>query len=375
LEENEVYILVFLYILIMLFALINHSTNQLRIVVPNIIFHLGYKIFLPLLVLIQVHYALTQSQFSFFLTLYFGVALVIMLLYLKFLGALRFGKIKRPYDGFSFKSMATFSLFGSLNSLSGTLATRIDTVMIPFIQDMMSNGFYGKVLFMANVVEMPTRAITQIAGPIISKAWESNDTSEIDVIYKKASANLFLIGSFAFILLWFILDDLIMLSGKPDSFPNARTIFFYLALSKLFDMLTSVNNQIIGYSKAYKFNLIFIFILGILNVSLNYYFINKHGIVGAAMATALSLFVYNLIKLLFIFIKFGLQPFTLSTIKTAALFILFFYLFDTVAINVSPIISIISKVIIVSLIFGILSYFLKISDDINNIVLKFLKRQ
>lgn len=367
-EKHEYSILILLYLLILLFTLVNHSSNYLRIVIPNIIQQFSYKVFLPVLILLSVHYGFSESEFVFYLLIFFGCAVLLMLIYLKYLGGLKLGRIQKPNTSFSFKSMASYGLFGSLNSLSSSLAFKIDLIMIPFLKDMLNNGFYSKTMFIASIIEMPTRAIKQIAAPIISKAWKENDVDEIGMIYKKASANLFYVGSFAFSAVWLILDDLINISVGPETFPHAREIFFYLGATKLFDMITSVNHQIIFFSKAYRYNLIFLIMLGIMNVIMNYYLIQSHGIVGAAMATAISLFVFNLIRLAFIYIKFHLSPFTVSNLKVMVLLMICIFTHQVINLDLHPLIQIAIKALFVTLVFALVGYYWKISEDINKTI-------
>ena len=246
--------------------------------------------------------------------------------------------------------------------------------MIPLLLDMAENGVYNKVFFMANVIEMPTRAMNQITAPVISKAWEINDTEEIRMVYKKASTNLYLIGSFFFLLIWYVLDDLVAISSNPDAFPNARLIFLFLASSKLIDMLMSVNSQIINYSKAYRYNLLFMMFLGICNLILNYLFIRKYGLVGAAIATASSLFLYNIMKLVFIHFKFNMHPFTWSTVKTTILFSIFLGLFYFVSFDFLPIGNLILKSILLLICFGGIAYKWNISTDINTMIRNFINK-
>ena len=372
--EHEWYLLALVYLLVAVMIATNHSANHLRIVVPNIIHQLGYKLFLPAMVLLSVVVDITEARMAFYILLFYGVVLLILTLYLKSIGALHFGKLKKPSASFSYKSIFTFGAFSSLNSLGSTLAFRLDTIMIPFLESMLSNGYYNKIAFMSNTLEMPYRAINQISAPIISKAWNENDVTELKTVYTKSSTNLFLVGAALFILIWYVLDDLIAISVDPNSFPFAREIFLFLALGKLFDMLTSVNSQIIIYSKKYKYNLVFLIVLAVTNIFLNYHFIRTldYGIVGAAMATALSLFIFNFVKLIFIYLKFGLHPFSISTVKTlvilSVLFALSFYLPE---IQVA-IFALIIKGLFVCLIFGIVAYYWNISKDINDTILNLI---
>ena len=374
--EHEWYLLILVYLLVMVMTATNHSANHLRIVVPNIVHQLGFKLLVPVLVLLSTLIDITEAKMAFYILLFYGVVLLILTIYLKSIGALHFGKIKRPSKEFSFKSLFYFGGFSSLNSLGSSLAFRLDTIMIPFLENMLSNGYYNKIAFMSNTLEMPYRAINQIAAPIISKAWNDNDVTELRTVYKKSSTNLFLVGAALFTLIWYVLDDLIAISVDPNSFPHARNIFLFLALGKLFDMLTSVNSQIIIYSKSYKYNLIFLLILGVSNIFLNYHFIRTldYGIVGAAMATAISLFAFNLIKLVFIYFKFGLHPFSSSTFKTmlvlGALILLWFYIPDIQV----PIFALILKSIFVASVFGVATYYWNISKDINETIHNLISR-
>jgi O-antigen/teichoic acid export membrane protein len=242
--------------------------------------------------------------------------------------------------------------------------------MIPLLLDMAKNGVYNKVFFIANVIEMPTRAMNQITAPIIAKAWEHNDVAEIRTVYKKASNNLFVIGSFFFLLIWYVLDDLIAISANPDAFPDARNIFLLLASSKLLDMLTSVNSQIITYSKAYRYNLLFMLFLGISNLILNYILIGRFGLVGAAMATALSLLMYNVLKLAFIQLRFRMHPFSWGTMKTMILFGVLLGLSFIVDLDFNPFMNLGLKSLVILIIFGGIVYKWHISEDINAIINK-----
>ena len=92
-------------------------------------------------------------------------------------------------------------------------------------------------------------------------------------------------------------------------------VFLFPCIAKLFDMVTSINSFILIYSKYYKYNLIFLLVLALMNIVFNYYFITMYGIVGAAFGTMLSVFIYNIIKLIFIQMKFMINPFSKSTLS------------------------------------------------------------
>ena len=371
---NQVYLLVLLGLMILIRFFVSHSSNGLRIVVPDIIEKFGYKIFLPLLILASVYIGYSKTTFVYCLLGFFVVIVVALLVYLRSQGLLKFGKVERPHDGESYGEMGKYALFGSLNLLGTNFSTRLDAVMIPLFLNMSQNGFYGKASFIANVMDYPTRSLTGIASPIISKAWEDNDLGEISMIYKKASANLFLLGSFVFLLIWYMIDDLVALSADPSTFPYARNIFLVLAIGKMADMLTSVNTHILIYSKAYRYNLLFLLILGIGNVIMNVYLIPEHGILGAAIATSISVLIYNLVKSLFIYFRFKLHPFSVGLVKIFVVLSFFIGLFLVLPDTGWPIANMIYKTLLLGIGYISIAYFWKISLDANELGEQLLHR-
>ena len=373
-EENEVYLLILLGLFILLRFSVNHSLNGLRIVVPNIVEKLGFKIYLPLLVLAYVYIKFPIEIFVYGLLGFFLLAALLLLIYLKYLGILKFGKIRQPENSDSYSEMTKYSLFSSLNHLGTTLTVRMDSIMIPLFLSMASNGFYNIALFVSNVLDFPARSLTQIAAPIIANAWEEEDLGEIDMIYKKAATNLLLIGGLTFIFIWFVLDDLAYLSTDTESFMKVRSIFLILGVAKLVDMLTSVNSHILIYSSSYKLNLVFLLALGVINVYLNFLWIPVHGVAGAAMATAFSMLIYNVLKTGFLYFKYDLQPFSFSQIKILVLMGLFIGLYLIIPDSSSAIFNLIFKSILVGGGYLYLAYLWKVSEDANEMGLNILRR-
>jgi len=85
-------------------------------------------------------------------------------------------------------------------------------------------------------------------------------------------------------------------------------------------MATGFNTEIIAYSNFYRFNLIAIVVLAVLNVGLNYCVLTQtnYGIIGVAWASFFAMMVFNLTKLWFIYRKFNILPINANYIKTIA---------------------------------------------------------
>ena len=84
----------------------------------------------------------------------------------------------------------------------------------------------------------------------------------------------------------------------------------------LIDLATGFNGNIISLSRYYKFNIIVMLLLAALTIVLNLYFLNNTNLklIGVAISTAISLTIYNGIKVAFNYVKFGVSPFTIEMI-------------------------------------------------------------
>ena len=303
-----------------------HASNYRRIVIPTILVELSYKVILPLLVLLAVVGWLNPTRFNLVYVGYFVLVLVAMAIYVSGLKGLTFERIR--FSGLKpglRKEMLTYMLFSGLNQVGATIVARIDTIMVATLISLSDTGIYGILLFMTNVIEIPVRSINQIAGPVLADSMANDDRENVQSVYQKSSVNALVAGLFLFVLIWGILPNIFQI--MPDNAPIIayQNVFLFLGLGKLIDMAFSTNTHIIIYSKYYRYNLLFVLLLGIVNLVLNYFFIRSYGAIGAALATAVSLALYNLVKLVFIHFTLRYWPFTLQTVKLLSIGIIVFF--------------------------------------------------
>ena len=220
--------------------------------------------------------------------------------YLTYLGKLSLRLTPSFYTKPILKDMGTYAFYGVLGGIGTKLAFQLDIIMVGAFIDFSSAGIYTIALFIAGIMTKPIYAIFAIASPIISKAWKENNLSEIEQIYQKSSINLLLVGIAFMGLVWISIDDLFNILPNGEELSRGKYVVLFLGLSKIVDMATSVNGQIIGYSKFFRFNFYAVLILAALNIVSNITLIPLYGMVGAAMATCLSQFIYNLMKYVYL---------------------------------------------------------------------------
>jgi O-antigen/teichoic acid export membrane protein len=114
-------------------------------------------------------------------------------------------------------------------------------------------------------------------------------------------------------------------------------------------------------------------ILVVLMVLLNMIFIPWLGINGAGIATFLAVFVYNTIKLFFVYKKFKIFPFTLSTLKVGGMILIMIVTFYFWDFSVHPIINIVLKSTLITLVYVFAVYKFNFSDDLSVLIKRYLK--
>jgi O-antigen/teichoic acid export membrane protein len=358
--------------LVLLLALINvfkhYTSNFQRVVVPYIVNDLFLKIAFPTLILLFVGQIIGLDGLVWGLLLTYVVILLMMVAYLGRLGELTF----RLPSGFlskeRMKRMGTYAIYGILGSLGGILAFQIDVFMVANLLTLYAASVYSISLFIANTIDVPLRAVFGITSPIVSKAWKEDNLEEINHLYKRSSINLFLFGSFLFLIIWLNLDDLYALLPEGNKLIDGKYVILFLGLAKLVDQLTSINGAIINYSRYFRFNFFAVMVLSVLNITLNILLIPRFQVVGAALATMTSLILFNLLKVLFIYFRMGFHPFSRKTIWVALVGLACYGLIVLLPLTPFLLLNMIIRSVLITAFFGVLTLYLNLSPDISNLV-------
>lgn len=203
------------------------------------------------------------------------------------------------------------------------IAQTMDTILIGGILGLAQTSIFTIATFMATILQVPQRAMYQIALPIASQAWKDNNRDKLQEIYQKSSLTLLLVGSLLLLLIW---NNIHIIYGVilPPKFGGGEIVFLILGISKVIDLGTGLNNAIILTSNKWRFDFITGIILILLTLTLNLYLIPRYGIIGSAWSNLLSFTVFNLIRFVFLYVQFGLFPFTKSTLILASIIIICF---------------------------------------------------
>ena len=376
---DKFYLIYFMVLIISVYELfVSISRSNLNSTLPTFLNEAFLKSYSLIVLILHGLKILNFDQFLFF---YVGGYL--MKLIIIFISQFNTKSINLIFSlrGIKITELIQFGLFVIVGGASAMLVSRLDMVMIGKFMGLKHVAFYSVAFYVGNAIRVPGRAVVAISAPIVSKAWKNNDLKLIKDIYYKSSINQLIIGGIFFVCVWLSVDDIFSL--LPEKFSGGRLVVFFIGLSQLFNVAMGVNGAIILNSKYYRFDLYAnLFLLAVTFLS-NYLFIPESsplkelgivGINGAAFATALSIFLFNFIKFVFIYVKVKLHPFDIKTLYSILLLLFVYYVVDSLSLNLNPYLNILLNSSISLIIFVPILLYTKLSLELLSIYNNFKNR-
>ncbi len=267
-------------------------------------------------------------------------------------------------------NMLSVAFYGILVSFSNILIQKIDILMIWHFMDTIQVGLYSRVFFYGTLVAIPLRVLAKISAIVLAQSWKENKLSQIAQVYRKSTLDQLLIGALVFIGLCANIDNIPRMIG--EEFAAGKMVVVYIGLSNLFLMTAGVSGAVISTSKSYKVLTGHVVVFGLLVLLTNWIFIPWLGIVGAAIASAISAFVYGAMRFVFLWYKYKLQPYGLKHLIILALAALCFGLslgipdlYDPDRRLTSMILDILVRSGAIAIVYLTASYILRLSPDLN----------
>lgn len=344
---------------------------QLKTVLPTALFEVGSKIFHTLAVLL---FYFKWVNINGFLNIYCVAYLLnatILLIYLIWLKRYQISFSWSELKGKKMRIMMKYGFYSFLSRAAYVINENIAVLQIASL-GLEITSVFSIANQMALMIYVPTRALSNITIPLVTKYLQSKDYKELAKLYQKASTNGLIFGSLLFVGIWVNIDDLFALIGKD--FAEGKWIFFILACGRMIDVAHGLNVAIIVTSKYYRYNLYSIVLLMIMVVSFNAIFIEKLGGIGPGISSATAFFIYNSINTYLVWKKFQMQPFSFANIKTFLItLIAWFAAYLTPNLEVIWLNILLHSLITGGVFIGLLLYF-EVSEDVMSMVKKLRRK-
>jgi O-antigen/teichoic acid export membrane protein len=351
-----------------IFTILEAYTQSIKKpVITNFLREVQWRLWTTLLILLFVFQIV--GDFGAFIKLYvlgYPVAALSLLIYLGVKGKLHFtfslSKVTRRFS----KKIVSFCLFVYSGMLVFTLSGVFDTMVIASV---LPDGLTQAAIFtlaqtMTSIIQAPQRGIVAASIAHLSEAWKNKDMKALQIIYQRSSINLLLFAAGIFTLIALNYTEAVYTFGLKPEYALGFTVFIFMGITKVIDLGTGLNAQIIGTSNYWRFELTSGIVLLVVMLPTTYILAKQYGIIGPAIATLISTSIYNAIRLLFLYVKFRLQPFSVASIYTvltsAACYAICYFAFR----NLHGFPGLFVRSIAFILLYGCVAVYFRLSPDI-----------
>ena len=339
------------------------SRVQFKSIFGNILKEIYPRIAVFILLFLVSIDILTKENFVWWLTGLYYIRLIIMIIYSLFLYTPKFS-VKIPNN---FKEILSYSIYILLAGSAASFLIDIDKYMIPQKQAISQTAYYAVAVFIATVVEIPGRAMFQIINPLVAKALNEENFIELKNLYSQSSENLLIVCGLFFLLINLNIDSFYMLLNNQE-YSNASLVVLIISSAKLIQMSFGCGPAILATSKFYKITLPFSIAMALSVYFLNDYLIDLYGINGAAISTFIVLLIFTVLKIIYIRYKVKLQPFNFNSIKIFTSILLIYFFNSYINLELSPLIEIIIRSIIILITYVLIIYFFGVSKKMKDLL-------
>lgn len=284
--------------------------------------------------------------------------LVIRILIFLMLFGLIFKKIGIKIPNFSkIREYLSFSLPRVLSSASYWMVTSSDRYLIGFFLGVLFVGYYTPAYSIGDTINFFLYPLFTILPVVLSKSFDENKINEVKNYLKYSLKYFLMIAIPAVFGLSVLSRQLLIIFSTPEIASNSYYVTPFIALSILFYGIASLNNQILMLVKKTKITGNIWLAAALLNLGLNFIFIPRFGILGAAFTTLLA-YLFALVLTFYFSSKeltFEIDwKFIIKSIFSSTLMVLFIIWFEPIGLP-----NVLIAILAGAVLYGILIFFLK----------------
>lgn len=261
-----------------------------------------------------VLFAFGIISFTTFMWLFVVIyaAPIIFLLYIAMRNpGFSFGYIKGSIPSAEIKEIFRFSGYHMLTVASTVLILQTDAFLLAPLEGFEMVAIYSIAALAVSMLRNPTKIVGLSATPAFAKSYNEGNMDELHNLFTRSSVNMQIMGVGMFVLVYLNIDNIQLVMGIiQKGYDPIRYLVMILMIGQLADMVTGLNYELIGVTRYYRFNFWIALALLAVVFILNYFLIRLIGIYGAAWATSISLVLFNIAKVAFLWKKMNMQPFS-----------------------------------------------------------------
>lgn len=189
------------------------------------------------------------------------------------------------------KKMMNYGKYAMGTSVNALLSSTIDQMMLGALLSPAAAGRFNIALRISNLANIPSNAMATIVFPQGSKRAETEGATALKYLYEKSVGSILAILIPALLFIYIFADPIILFVAS-DKYSDAIPLLKITLLYSFFIPFSRQTGTILESVGKTKLNFYLVLFTGIFNVALNFSFISKWGVMGAAYATLVTNFVF-----------------------------------------------------------------------------------
>jgi len=189
----------------------------------------------------------------------------------------------------------------------------VDVLMIGYFLPAADVGIYSVASKIAMMITLVLTTFNIAFAPIISELYGKREMRRMEELFKTTTRWIFSLSFPIFLLITLFAKPIMSIFGA--SFSAGAICLVFLGIGRLIDAAVGAAGYVLIMTGRPKIGMINCAITAIMNIALNYVFIARYGISGAAIATGISIAFINLLQLGQVYYFLGIHPYKLSFIK------------------------------------------------------------
>lgn len=205
------------------------------------------------------------------------------------------------------KAFFKFSFIVFLSLLCTTILTRIDTIMVGIFLPTKLVGKYALSAKISRLTKFILAAFNLAFTPYISKLYNEDNMKQLNRYYSTITKWIVILTiplSLGFI---FYAEPILNFFGP--GYVVAELVLIYLTIAWFISSAVGANGLLLMLSDYEHIFLYDTLVLGLCNIILNYLLIQEYGINGAALASGISIAIFNILKVYQVKRYLGIFPY------------------------------------------------------------------
>ena len=209
-----------------------YANQKMRIAVPKLVREVIVRIMLLIVYLLYAFKFLNLNEFIACFIIVYGIALIISFFYINKIGNLT---LKHDFSFFTKelkKNIVRYTGIIVLGVLGGGLLDLLDIFMVSSKLGLDYTGIYTISLYMAVIVEIPSRSISQISAPIAAKSLKDGNIEEANTLYKKVALHQLIAGGLIFLFIWINIDNIFAIIPNGHIYVAGKWVVFFIEIGR-----------------------------------------------------------------------------------------------------------------------------------------------